>query len=637
MAVGAVNISLHALVEGPGTSARSRALAAFFDLGQLLAAGLLLAALTGAWQRWRPTAERPLGWILATSGALLAGAWVLAPVMRGPALRAPAGWSTAGVAAALGAMLALSVPAACAIGEHLGRTRLRGLVVLVGLLIAAGNGLVLERLYPGLHVLAACLSAALIGSVLAVSNPPSWLPRGTASHRTASLLVLAVWAAWAWVARPPNDVAIRLFALPSAAFAPYAAAVRASLSPPSADLSAPLNDVAGRWYRDRRDLGDIPSTQSSLLPEDAIVIMLVVDAMRADLLTSDEHVAALPTMRKLRDEGTFFSRAWAPGPATASSVAAIFAGRPYSALRWDMKDFGKRKLVPADDPTPRFPERLSAAGIPTVEIATQRMLTNQWGLLRGFTEVRPWNRGWARANLVASRLVARLARHDEGPLFMHTHFMDPHSPYNLGGREGTAFDRYVREVALVDEAIGRVVQAIEDEGLTERTAIILTADHGEAFGEHNTRFHWSTLYEELVRVPLVLWIGAGPQRRIDTHVSLVDLGPTILDLFGQPTPSAFLGQSLLPLLRGTPDELSRPVVIESGRGMRAQIFDDGFKIIEDMERDVVELYDLERDPEELHNLYDVANPAHRMRLMHLHAFFNAHEYRAVGYERPIRP
>ncbi len=637
MVVGTVGLALHGFVEDPAASIGSLALAAYFDFGHHLAVGLLVSALVAAWCRWRPETEWPLGWFVVAAFSVLAGALMLAPSLRGVASRAPAGWSTTAVAIGLGGVLGLAVPACGAAAERLGRTRFRAPVVMAGLALGLMNGLVLRRLYPGLHVMAAFVAATLIGGSLTTARHRWRLPKASPALIVSSLVVLATWAASSLVVRPPNDVTTRLFALPSASFAPYVAAARASLSPSHAAAFPPSLHAHGPWYRSRRNLADVPTSSLSPLPEDAIVILLVVDALRADVLSSDEHLAALPHMRKLRDEGVFFSRAWAPGPATASSVAAMFAGRHYSALRWDMKDFGKRKLVPADDPTPRFPERLSAAGVDTVEIASQRMLDNRWGLVRGFDEVRRWRRGWAKARVLASRLVARIAKHESGPLFMHTHFMDPHSPYNRAGRAGTPFERYLGEVALVDEAVGSLMQAIDDRGLADRTAVILTADHGEAFGEHNTRYHWSTLYEELVRVPLVLWLGNRPRQRIDSHVSLVDLGPTILDLYGEPAPSDYLGQSLLPLLGQPPAELSRPVAIESGRGMRARIFPDGFKIIEDVTRGVVELYDLGRDPGELHNLYDAAEPGHRKRLMQLRAFFAAHAYRSAGYERPIRP
>ena len=80
----------------------------------------------------------------------------------------------------------------------------------------------------------------------------------------------------------------------------------------------------------------------------------------------------------------------------------------------------------------------------------------------------------------------------------------------------------------------QVLDAIEQSPLSQKTLLLFTADHGEAFGEHESGGHSTTIYEELLRVPLIAW-GAGLlPRTIAEPVSLVDLGPTLLDLFGQP-------------------------------------------------------------------------------------------------------
>jgi arylsulfatase A-like enzyme len=213
--------------------------------------------------------------------------------------------------------------------------------------------------------------------------------------------------------------------------------------------------------------------------------------------------------------------------------------------------------------------------------------------------------------------------------------MEPHAPYDRGRRDGTDYERYVSEIAVADAQIGRV-QRLLDQRFPGRGVLIVSADHGEAFGEHETREHTKTLYEELLRVPLLVR-GAGVVRQeIHEHVGLVDLGPTILDLFDQPTPATFGGQSLVPLLMGRRAPLTRPLLAE-GRLRRVLYTPDDVKVIVDERRKLVEVYDLARDPAESHNLWDDdrARADHALGL--LDAWFAAHTARRPGYRTPYKP
>ncbi|MEZ4306801.1 MAG: sulfatase-like hydrolase/transferase [Polyangiaceae bacterium] len=180
--------------------------------------------------------------------------------------------------------------------------------------------------------------------------------------------------------------------------------------------------------------------------------------------------------------------------------------------------------------------------------------------------------------------------------------MEPHAPYDRGKRHGTEFERYP-EIGVADAQVACVARPRP--ALPSRAVLIVSADHGEASGEHGTRQHTKTLYDELLRVPLFIRAGRVPARLIDTRVTLADIGPTVLDLFGIDTPPTFMGQSLVLLLKGHLTDLTRPVVAE-GRLPRA-LFGD-VKVIEDLRRKVVEAYDLTRDPDELDNLFDTADP-----------------------------
>jgi arylsulfatase A-like enzyme len=314
----------------------------------------------------------------------------------------------------------------------------------------------------------------------------------------------------------------------------------------------------------------------------------------------------------------------------------LFTGRLHSQLRWSLHPAlpNPAKTFPYEDPRPRFPELLQKAGVHTVVSAASPTFLNRYGLARGFSE--EFERV-PDADAHVKLLIERLDRKPSGALFWWIHFLDTHAPYTLGGRKGSQFERYLGEVAYVTERIAQVMEAIDRNELSARTVCILTGDHGEAFGEHNTRYHATTLYDELLRVPLLIRGGSITRRRIDVPVSVTDLGPTILDLLGQPTPASFLGQSLVPLIAGKKVELERPIVAESGRGMRAMVFPDGYKLILDERNGTLELYDLTKDEAELDNLFDRPESRGPERLAVLQAYFEAHEYRSPGYEKPFRP
>jgi arylsulfatase A-like enzyme len=170
----------------------------------------------------------------------------------------------------------------------------------------------------------------------------------------------------------------------------------------------------------------------------------------------------------------------------------------------------------------------------------------------------------------------------------------------------------------------------------DRAVLIVSSDHGEAFGEHDTFYHTKTVYEELLHVPLFIQGRGIKPRRVGRRVTLVDLGPTILDLFGVETPSGFMGQSLVPLLAGRDVKLDRPIFAE-GRLRRAFYMENGLKVIEDARRKTVEAYDLTSDPRELTNLFDTERERVRPGLVALRRFFDVHAFAKPGYETPYKP
>jgi arylsulfatase A-like enzyme len=193
---------------------------------------------------------------------------------------------------------------------------------------------------------------------------------------------------------------------------------------------------------------------------------------------------------------------------------------------------------------------------------------------------------------------------------MWLHYNAPHEPYEQ--HEGFHFgdnpiDRYDSEIASDDSHVGTLLDTLRDLGHENDTIVVLTADHGEEFGDHGGRSHGMKLYRELLNVPLLLKIPGVAPRVIDTPVELVDLAPTFCELLkAKGSCHRYDGQSLLVALadrreptRGAYSELFHG----PGRALRRALFDGRWRLVDDIERDRRELYDHERDPSEH---YDVS-------------------------------
>jgi arylsulfatase A-like enzyme len=195
------------------------------------------------------------------------------------------------------------------------------------------------------------------------------------------------------------------------------------------------------------------------------------------------------------------------------------------------------------------------------------------------------------------------------------HFFDPHKQYvdhpelPLFGRGERA--KYFREVMFTDAQVGRLLDALAalPGDVAQHTAVVVTADHGEAFAEHGMSWHGVELWEELVRVPLMIYVPGLAPRRVEVPRSQIDLAPTLLGLLGlarpaEGTPDAMSGESLLGDLRGEPAP-ARPIYLELPEGpynsLRRGVIEDGWKLLE---RGVgrFELYHLTEDPGERTNL-----------------------------------
>jgi arylsulfatase A-like enzyme len=186
--------------------------------------------------------------------------------------------------------------------------------------------------------------------------------------------------------------------------------------------------------------------------------------------------------------------------------------------------------------------------------------------------------------------------------------------------------KYWAQIELIDENIGRILEALEKSGQRENTVIIFTSDHGEMAGDHGLNKKGCRFYEGLVRVPLIFsWPGHIEQGlRSDALVELVDIVPTLLELTGLLVPDTIQGKSLLPILKGKADpdkhrEFVRCVyykVLQGPESYATMLRNRRYKIVNYHGHALGELFDLKMDPYEFNNLWE--NPAYadvRFKLM----------------------
>lgn len=491
---------------------------------------------------------------------------------------------------------------------------LRAALGIVSLVIATGNAFVLETDYFFLHFVLAWSSALLAGHALEGLELPA-LPR-VARRASAAVLAVVALLSLALPARS-NEVQRRLFSLQSSVAPPLLARLMPQSGHAEASQIAPEYRQSP-WFSSRDQQPLSQPTRAVNLPPAPLVVLFTIDAMRADVLEVPKHRKRLPELARMQDESVSFSQARSPTPATTTTFGSLFSGKYYSMLPWESLGKGKTRL---SEPTPRFTQALQKAGVHTIQILTLGRLNADSGVGLGFESVVPLGRGQG-AKEVVDLAIEQLGKAPDKPTFLFAHFTEAHAPYNLAGSKGPAMERYVGELRIVDAEIGRLREHLKSVGRDARTVFIISADHGEAFGEHGQNFHARSVYEELIRVPLLIHAQQLPPRRVDTPVTLMDLGPTILDLFGVPAPGSYMGQSIAPLLVGKPAELTRPIIADAGRHIQAFYFPDGKKVIFDRPKQTTEIYDLHADPRELANVIETLPASARERYVQTaEAFF----------------
>jgi arylsulfatase A-like enzyme len=158
---------------------------------------------------------------------------------------------------------------------------------------------------------------------------------------------------------------------------------------------------------------------------------------------------------------------------------------------------------------------------------------------------------------------------------------------------------------LIDEKIGEIINLLRKKGMLENTVFIFTSDHGDNLGDHKLPYKW-LMYDTITRVPLLIrdFRRASNTVRIEDLVSLIDLGPTILEIAGSKIPTYIEGKSLVDYLEtGKSENPSQYIFAEDN--YLVMIRSQEYKLVYYIDQPYGELYDLQRDPWELENLWDV--------------------------------
>ena len=372
------------------------------------------------------------------------------------------------------------------------------------------------------------------------------------------------------------------------------------------------------------------------------LILISIDCLRSDHLgTYGYERETSPHIDRLAEDGVVFETAVSTSSWTLPTHMSMLTGLVpsfHGATKWE-------KL---DRSVPYLPEILADNGYQTTGVASWVYVSQVYGFERGFDIYRVLEDPVASDVVDAAIEQLRMKKGQSHFLFMH--LLDPHWPYlppkefleRFGPRPRDISDLqdliaraepppsetetneiirlYDGEIAFTDQELGRFFEELKSLGLYEDSLIIVTADHGEAFYEHGHWQHSQTLYDEVVRIPMIVkWAGDGLTGRIEAQVSQADVFPSILQAAGI-EPPATEASSLLQLADGerrsseertavsevtwrSPNETSMKLSFRTERAkfvatLAGPVGDDlGVSEIRNEE-----LYNLVEDPQERNNL-----------------------------------
>ncbi|WP_272458580.1 sulfatase-like hydrolase/transferase [Polyangium jinanense] len=376
------------------------------------------------------------------------------------------------------------------------------------------------------------------------------------------------------------------------------AATPSSAPPPSSATPAPA------------PLPSAPEPAGKALdPSRPDILLITLDTVRADHTSAYGYdQKTTPHLEELAARGVLFEHAYATGSDTQRALAPLVSGKPLSQT-----PHNRREWPTLADEIDTVAERMKRAGYATAAVVSFTWLSEDRGFAQGFDRFEPVYREEHPERSVTGALATRAALSvledlgkKDAPIFLWIHLFDAHERYleHAGLRFGRGQEGlYDGEIAFVDKQIGQIAAFVSKWSRASRVAWIVHGSHGEGFDEHGDKGHGSSLYEEMIRVPLVVALPGGrPGRYGDGAVSTLDVAPTVLALGNAPL-DGVSGVSLLPYARLEPSAARRPPVLAYA-SKRVALIDWPLKlmVIERKKQNRNFLFDLGADPRETKDL-----------------------------------
>ncbi len=362
------------------------------------------------------------------------------------------------------------------------------------------------------------------------------------------------------------------------------------------------------------------------------VFILTVDTLRADRLGiagyRRDQKSLTPNLDAFAKNATHFATAYAQAPNTPRSFPSLFTSRFPSQVAVD-KSFSNYSKV-LDENLTVF-EHMQKNEIRTLGFSSHFYFNEKRGIRQGFDEYNndgATNIADSNKDIASPRIVPRVIDKlnqlaaSKRRFAMFVHLFEPHSTYVkhpeypiTEKKVPGLIQKYDYEIAYVDQWIGKLFDALESTQLAHNTLVVVLSDHGEAFGIHRRYgkkmfFHGQTLYDELLRVPLLIRLPnkktaiTGATNTVKTPVMLIDVAPTILAALGLSVPPSFVGRSLLPAFTGAPLP-AKPAYGELipapswNHAAKMMVTKDGrYKLLSRISDRRFELYNLDEDPKE---------------------------------------
>lgn len=375
----------------------------------------------------------------------------------------------------------------------------------------------------------------------------------------------------------------------------------------------------------------------------ANVVYCIIDAARADHAHCYGYPReTTPNIDRLAEQGVVLQQHFVQFPETKSSTATLFTGQHHDThLAWWTRTLREGTFTLA--------QAFTGSGYETVLFSQNEYASPVWGLGTHFDDC--YYKPQLKASGYDRPLVWRpeaLLEQVEGwldsvprrPFFAYVHFFPPHAPYmsppefagkfrgavppnawrgpypfeevEVQGREReqpwdevTLINSYDGHYSYADWAVGELERLLRESGLLEKTLLIVSADHGEAWGEHGYRGHTKSAWDENTHVPLVMVFPGGkrPRERVSALTQTVDMLPTLCDLFLLPYPEDEVqGRSLLPLLTGEVTAINERVFARTmGDPPSYAVRSHDWLLILYQGGKLRALYDLRNDPRALEN------------------------------------